>query len=198
MLSVTAAGFCRLASPEHQCRRRRRARRETPIHPNPNLPNSPTRRKIRPEGENTVLLTELLHPGILEALAGAGHGARVLLADGHYPASTATGERARTVHLNLAPGLLDVTSVLDVLLTALPVESAHVMVPPEGEPEPPAIAEYRARLAPVPVGTLGRFEFYDAARSPDLALAIVTADIRTYANLLLTIGVRAEGTLSTR
>ena len=29
----------------------------------------------------------------------------------------------------------------------------------------------------------------------DLALAIVTADIRTYANLLLTIGVRAEGTL---
>ncbi|MBE1588828.1 L-fucose mutarotase/ribose pyranase (RbsD/FucU family) [Nonomuraea angiospora] len=53
-----------------------------------------------------MLLTELLHPGILEALAGAGHGARVLLADGHYPASTATGERARTVHLNLAPGLL--------------------------------------------------------------------------------------------
>lgn len=145
-----------------------------------------------------MLLTDLLHPGILEALAGAGHGARVLLADGHYPASTATGDRARTVHLNLTPGLLDVTTVLDVLLNALPVESAQVMVPPEGEPEPAAIAEYRARLAPVPVGTLDRFAFYDAARSPDLALAIVTADTRTYANLLLTIGVRAEGTLSTR
>ncbi|AVV47048.1 RbsD or FucU transport [Streptomyces sp. P3] len=145
-----------------------------------------------------MLLTDLLHPGILEALAGAGHGARVLLADGHYPASTATGDRARTVHLNLAPGLLDVTTVLDVLTTALPVESAHVMVPPDGAPEPPAIGEYRARLAPAPVGTLGRFEFYDAARSPDLALAIVTADVRTYANLLLTIGVRAEGTLTTR
>ncbi|KRD19903.1 MULTISPECIES: RbsD/FucU domain-containing protein [unclassified Streptomyces] len=145
-----------------------------------------------------MLLTDLLHPGILEALAGAGHGARVLLADGHYPASTATGDRARIVHLNLAPGLLDVTTVLDVLTTALPLESAHVMVPPEGAPEPPAIGEYRARLAPVPVETLGRFEFYDAARSPDLALAIVTADVRTYANLLLTIGVRAEGTLTTR
>jgi L-fucose mutarotase len=118
-----------------------------------------------------VLLTELLHPGILESLTGAGHGARVLLADGHYPASTATG---------------------------VSVESAHVMVPPEGEPEPPAIAEYRSMLAPVPVDTLGRFEFYDAAHSPDLALAIVTADTRTYANLLLTIGVRAEGTLTTR
>ncbi|MEW2302278.1 RbsD/FucU domain-containing protein [Streptomyces sp. NPDC006655] len=145
-----------------------------------------------------MLMTELLHPGILEALASAGHGARVLLADGHYPASTTTGPRARTVHLNLAPGLLDVTTVLDVLLRALPVESAHVMVPPEGEPEPPAIAEYRSMLAPAPVETLGRFAFYDAARSPDLALAVVTADIRTYANLLLTIGVRAEGTMRTR
>ncbi|MEW2395427.1 RbsD/FucU domain-containing protein [Streptomyces sp. NPDC046862] len=144
-----------------------------------------------------MLLTELLHPGILAALAEAGHGSRVLLADGHYPASTATGTRAKTVHLNLAPGQLDVTTVLDVLLRALPIESAQVMVPPEGEPEPLAIAEYRSMLAPVPVGTLGRHEFYDAARSPDLALAIVTADIRTYANLLLTIGVRAEGTLRT-
>ncbi|MFJ9241131.1 RbsD/FucU domain-containing protein [Streptomyces sp. NPDC101776] len=143
-----------------------------------------------------MLLTELLHPAILEALAGAGHGARVLLADGHYPASTSTSERATTVHLNLAPGLLDVTTVLDVLLRAVPVESAQVMVPPAGEPEPPAIAEYRSRLAPLPVETLDRFAFYDAARSPDLALAVVTADIRTYANLLLTMGVRAEGTLT--
>ncbi|WP_405799523.1 RbsD/FucU domain-containing protein [Streptomyces sp. NBC_01506] len=145
-----------------------------------------------------MLLTSLLHPGILHALAGAGHGARVLLADGHYPASTATGERARTVHLNLTPGLLDVTTVLDVLLGAVTVESAQVMVPPEGEPEPPAVAEYRKRLAPAPVGALGRFEFYDAARSPDVALTIVTADIRTYANLLLTIGVNAERTLRAR
>ncbi|MEW1779932.1 RbsD/FucU family protein [Streptomyces sp. NPDC086777] len=145
-----------------------------------------------------MLLTELLHPGILQALAGAGHGARVLLADGHYPASTAVAARARTVHLNLAPGTLDVTTVLDVLLRALPVESAQVMVPPEGEPEPAAIAEYRSRLTPVPVDALGRFAFYDAARSPDLALAVVTGDTRTYANLLLTIGVRAEGTLTPR
>lgn len=141
-----------------------------------------------------MLLTDLLHPEILQALAGAGHGARVLLADGHYPASTATGERATTVHLNLAPGLLDVTTVLKVLLRVLPVEAAHVMVPPAGSPEPPAVAEYRAMVAPCPVEPLDRFAFYDAARSPDLALAIVTADLRTYANLLLTIGVRVEGT----
>ncbi|CAN3977609.1 RbsD/FucU domain-containing protein [Kitasatospora purpeofusca] len=145
-----------------------------------------------------MLLTELLHPGILASLAGAGHGARVLLADGHYPASTATGERARTVHLNLAPGLLDVATVLDILLRALPVESAHVMVPPEGAPEPPAVTGYRSALAPRPVTALDRAAFYEAARSRDLALAVVTADTRTYANLLLTVGVRTEGILEPR
>ncbi|MEU9671554.1 RbsD/FucU domain-containing protein [Streptomyces bobili] len=143
-----------------------------------------------------MLLTGLLHPGILEALAGAGHGASVLVTDGHYPASTAVGKQARTVHLNLAPDLLDVTTVLDALLPVLPVHSARVMTSPDGTAEPPAIAEYRSRLAHVPVEALGRLDFYDAARSPDLALTIVTADIRTYANLLLTIGVRPEGTLT--
>lgn len=44
------------------------------------------------------------------------------------------------------------------------------------------------------ISTLDRFAFCEAARGPDLALAIVTGDVRTYANLLLAIGVRAEGT----
>ena len=42
----------------------------------------------------------------------------------------------------------------------------------------------------MPLEELDRFAFYAHARSDDLALAIVTADVRTYANLLLTIGVR--------
>ena len=140
-----------------------------------------------------MLFTELLHPEILAALASAGHGSRVLLADGHYPASTAVGRRARTVYLNLTPGLLDVSTVLDVLLRSVPIEAAAVMVPPAGAPEPEAIREYRDRLATVPVEELDRFGFYAQARSDDLALAVVTADVRTYANLLLTIGVRKIG-----
>jgi hypothetical protein len=51
-----------------------------------------------------VLLTELLHPEMLSALAAADHGGRVLIADGPYPGSTAVGPHARTVHLNLVPG----------------------------------------------------------------------------------------------
>jgi L-fucose mutarotase len=137
-----------------------------------------------------VLLTELLHPEILAALAGAGHGSTVLLADGHYPASTAVGRQARTVYLNLTPGVLDVSAVLDVLLPTIPIEAAAVMVPPAGQPMPAAIREYRGRLASMPIEELERFDFYAQARSDDLALAIITADVRTYANLLLTIGVR--------
>jgi L-fucose mutarotase len=139
-----------------------------------------------------MLLNGLLHPGIVGALAGAGHGATVLLADGHYPASTATNPRARIEYLNLTPGVVDVTTVLRPLLAAVPIEAAQVMVPPADEPEPPAIAEYREILAPRPVTELDRFAFYDQARGSDLALAVVTADVRTYANLLLTIGVRAD------
>ena len=137
-----------------------------------------------------MLLTELLHPEILAALAGAGHGSTVLLADGHYPASTAVGRNARRVYLNFTPGLLNVSTVLDVLLRTVPVEAAAVMVPPAAEPEPEAVREYRDRLASRPVEELDRFAFYAQARSDALALAIVTADVRTYANLLLTIGVR--------
>jgi L-fucose mutarotase len=137
-----------------------------------------------------VLLTELLHPEILAALAGAGHGSRVLLADGHYPASTAVGRQARTVFLNLTPGVLDVSAVLDVLLPTVPIEAAAVMVPPAGQAMPAALREYRGRLASMPIEELDRFDFYAQARSDDLALAIITADVRTYANLLLTIGVR--------
>ena len=34
-----------------------------------------------------------------------------------------------------------------------------------------------------------RFQFYDAAGTPDVCLTIATGDQRIYANLLLTIGV---------
>ena len=77
-----------------------------------------------------MITGNLIHPQLLAAVARAGHGAHVLVLDGHYPASTAVRERAEQVFLNLAPGLLDTSTVLRVLLTAMTVESAAVMVPP--------------------------------------------------------------------
>lgn len=135
-----------------------------------------------------MLTYRLLHPEILAALGGAGHGSRVLIADGNYPLSTGSHPDTRRVFLNLAPGLVRVTDVLGVLVDAIPVEAAHVMRPDTGD-EPPVFAEFRAQLPGVTLASYDRFAFYEAARAPGLALAIATGEQRLYANILLTIGV---------
>lgn len=87
-----------------------------------------------------MLLHTLIHPGILEAIGAAGHGSRILIADGNYPASTKCGINSERVYLNLVPGMPTVTQVLDALLTAIPIEAAAVMAPPES-PDPDIFAE---------------------------------------------------------
>jgi L-fucose mutarotase len=137
-----------------------------------------------------MLKYQLLHPEILASLGAAGHGSRVLIADGNYPLATGSPLTARRVFLNLAPDLMQVTDVLRALVGAIPIEAAHVMVPDDG-PEPPIFAEFRSLLPAISLQHLGRFPFYEAARSPDVTLAIATGERRVYANLLLTIGVVA-------
>lgn len=135
-----------------------------------------------------MLRSPLLHPTILAALARAGHGSKVLIADGNYPAWTRRGPNAEVVHLALAPGMPPVTDVLRVLGEVTPIEAAEVMTPPAGSPEPTVFAELRALLS-VPLTALEREPFYRAAGSSDVALTIVTGEERLYANVLLTIGV---------
>lgn len=136
-----------------------------------------------------MLRTRLLHPDILRSLASAGHGSKVLIADGNYPFTTGSNPSADIVFLNLAPGLLTVTDVLNVLVDAIPIEATQVMMPADG-PEPPIFSEFRQLLGDaIELQPLGRFEFYDAAQDSDLALVIATGEQRIYANILLTIGV---------
>ncbi|HEY6571200.1 MAG TPA: RbsD/FucU family protein [Candidatus Limnocylindrales bacterium] len=139
-----------------------------------------------------MLKTRLLHPEILQALAEAGHGARVLIADGNYPLATQSNPAGRRVYLNLEPGRLSVVEVLDVLVEAIPIEAAHVMGPDDGS-EPTIFAEFGRALPDTELQRLGRFEFYAAASAPDTALSIATGEQRLYANILLTIGVVLPG-----
>jgi L-fucose mutarotase len=136
-----------------------------------------------------MLRAALLHPAILHALASSGHGGMVLIADGNYPLATGAHERAERVYLNLAPGVLPVITVLEALLTAIPVEAAHVMRPGDGG-EPPIFDDFRRLLPSLTLEGLDRFAFYERARGRDVSLAIATGDERLYANILLTIGVR--------
>ncbi len=135
-----------------------------------------------------MLTTKLLHPEVLEALGSAGHGSKVLIADGNYPFSTRAYTGARRVFLNFTPGKLNVIDVLEVLAEAIPIEAADVMTPDDGS-EPPIFAEFRRLLPGIDLNKNKRFPFYDLARDTDCALVIATGEQRVYANILLTIGV---------
>ncbi len=137
-----------------------------------------------------MLTTQLLHPEILEALGSSGHGGKVLIADGNYPFATRANPAAKRVYLNFTPGKLNVVEILEVLVKAIPIESADVMTPDSGD-EPGIFADFRRLLPDLELKKNARFPFYDLARDPDCCLVIATGEQRIYANILLTIGVVA-------
>ncbi|TWU47650.1 D-ribose pyranase [Rubripirellula tenax] len=136
-----------------------------------------------------MLKTSLIHPGILAALAASGHFSQVLIADGNFPVAGNRGPNASVVHLNLTPGTVDALTVLDVLLTAVPVQAATVMEAPD-DFHPPIHKLYRQRLDDAVTWTqMERWAFYDKIASPRTTLMIATGEQRRFANLLLEIGV---------
>lgn len=140
-----------------------------------------------------MLRYPLLHPQLLGALAAAGHGSKVLIADANYAHSTKVHPQAERVFLNLRPGIVAVDDILETLLTALPIEAVHVMRPDDGS-TPEVFSRYRELLgANLPLQQLERFEFYDTCRQPDLAVCIASGDARLYSNVLLTIGYVPPG-----
>lgn len=146
-----------------------------------------------------MLKSQLLHPQILAGLARAGHGSKILIADGNYPFWTRRGANTQMVYLNLAPGQLLVTDILKALLSVINIEKAEVMDPRGALPQdPPIWNEFRQILhsakADVDLVKIDRFGFYEAAGTPEVCLTIASGDQRIYANLLLTIGVVAPPT----
>lgn len=136
-----------------------------------------------------MLYGPLTHPPLLAAIAAAGHGSRILIADGNYPHSTGVNPAAERVFLNLRPGLATVDDVLSVLVEAIPLEAATVMVPPDATPVP-AHEGFRAILGDLQWTEVERFAFYDLCQSADVAVLVATGEQRVYANVLLTVGVR--------
>ncbi len=146
-----------------------------------------------------MLTTTLLHPEILRVLAQAGHHAKILIADGNYPALTKRGPNSELVCLQVSPGVPTVAQVLSAILAAIPIDQINTMGIPEDDPyarfgEPPAWAEFRAIAAAAhiaaPIQPLLKWDFYSAVESPDHVLTIQTADQALWANVLLTMGCR--------
>ena len=140
----------------------------------------------------------MLHPELIGALGRAGHGSRILIGDGNYPSMNGVNPAAERVYLNLAPGLLTVSQILDVVKETIPIEEVALMVPADDavgveRPESiPAHDEYRATMAGTPFAEIKRWDFYEVAKSSDVTVFIQSADQRLYANVLLTVGVRVD------
>lgn len=135
-----------------------------------------------------MLTGNCINPEIMRVLSLLGHGDKVLISDGNYPLASKTGE-AEKVWLGLRPGQPTADDVLDTLLHVINVEKAEVMDPGDGS-TPEIFGEFGKLLGSnVEITKLGRFKFYDACCAKTLRLAISTGEKRTFANILLTVGV---------
>lgn len=148
-----------------------------------------------------MLKHQLIHPKINDVLAKAGHHAKILIADGNYPASTKKGPNAELVSLNLMPGVVNCTQVLRAILSAVPIDSINTMMYTADDPytldeDPPVWENYRETLQQMkinlPLIPIDKWDFYKAVETPDHVLTIQTAEQQRFANLLLSVGVRMD------
>lgn len=146
-----------------------------------------------------MLKHTLIHPQINEVLARCGHHAKILIADGNYPASTTLGPNAELVSLNLSPGVVSCTDVLKAVLSAIPVDGVHTMGIPADDPyasegDPPIWNDYRTILEDegltLELDPISKWDFYEAVKSTDHVLTIQTAEQALWANILLVVGCR--------
>ena len=109
---------------------------------------------------------------------------KVLIADGNFPASNSLGPNAELVSLNLAPGVVSCSQVLQALLTAIPVQKAITMQYQTSGPfalseDPPVWNQYRAIFKNAAVDLelepMDQFEFYKYVATPEHVLTIQTA-----------------------
>jgi L-fucose mutarotase len=154
-----------------------------------------------PEEALTMLKHRLIHPQINAVLAQAGHHAKVLIADGNYPASTKRGPAAQLVSLNLMPGVITCRQALEAVLSAVPIDAAQTMMYTPDDPytldrDPPVWDEYRQVLGAagleLELEPIAKWDFYKAVETSDHVLTIQTGDQQRFANLLLSIGVRMD------
>jgi L-fucose mutarotase len=148
-----------------------------------------------------MLRHKLIHPQINEILGRAGHHAKILIADGNYPASSKKGPQADLVCLNLMPGVVTCAQVLEAVLSAIAIEEINTMMYEKSgqyalKEDPPVWAEYKKVIATARVGLelkpIEKWDFYKAVETNDHVLTIQTADQQRFANILLTVGVRMD------
>lgn len=139
----------------------------------------------------------IISPELLKVLSEMGHGDRIVIADGNYPAES-MGKNGIVIRMD-GHG---VPEILDAILKLFPLDHMAknpvllTEVAPGENVETPIwdtykeiVGKYDQRGADA-VGTLERFAFYDASKS---AYAIIaTSEKALYANVILQKGVVVE------
>ena len=148
-----------------------------------------------------MLKHKLIHPEILQIIGQAGHHSSILIADGNYPAASKKGPNAKLISLNLMPGVVNCSQVLEAILSAVPIEEINTMMYESTGPyaltaDPPVWSQYRdiVRKAGLNLDLkpIEKWDFYQAVGSPDHVLTIQTGDQALWANVLLTMGCRTN------
>ena len=148
-----------------------------------------------------MLRHRLIHPKINEVIGRAGHHAKILIADGNYPASSKKGPHAELVCLNLMPGVVTCAQAMEAVVSAVPVDLVNTMMYAKDDPyaldaDPPVWDEYRAVLRraglDLKLEPIDKWDFYKAVETPDHVLTIQTGDQQRFANVLLSVGVRMD------
>jgi L-fucose mutarotase len=80
-----------------------------------------------------MLKYRITHPPLLHALAQAGHGSRILLADSNYAFDAHAPPSASRIYLNFALGLIAMKDALTGLLDAIPIEEAFGVLADGGQ-----------------------------------------------------------------
>ncbi len=137
---------------------------------------------------------KIISPELLKALCEMGHGDRLVIADGNFPAAS-VGKNAIVIRAD-GHGC---TELLDAILQLMPLDiyaekSVNLMAVTPGDPvKTPIWDEYKDVISKYDerggstVGTIERFAFYEAARSAYCIIA--TGESALYANIMLQKGV---------
>ncbi len=134
-----------------------------------------------------MIKSTIIHPELLSALAKCGHKTQILIADSNYAFVTNAPQNAVIVYLNLSPGTLSATLVLEKILTCINVEKATLMSYPQDFINT-IENEYRQLLPEsCPIDFLMREPFYAAVKSEHTLLVIATGEQRRFANIVLTV-----------
>jgi L-fucose mutarotase len=136
-----------------------------------------------------MLTGNLLNPELLFEVAKCGHGDKILITDGNYPMYENVNEHSRVINLALSENIPNVTDILKSLNSVINIETYELMDPQDGS-SPKIFEDFAEQLIDVSCEKLDRYTFYEAAMAKNVRVVVGSAETRTFANILLTVGVR--------